>query len=116
MTAAHALMATVSNKSGGTSGAEAVIFAGVVCAGLGFGIVWPLIVVLAGDFFGLENLGVGVDVMSACVCSFFRACSRASRLAIYVSRAWVRKWIGSSSDPSRRKSSQLLLLLLLHIY
>lgn len=75
MTAAHALMASVSNGAEQGSGSgEAVIFAGVVVAGLGFGVVWPLIVVLAGDFFGLENLGANYSFYDGLSSAFGALC------------------------------------------
>jgi len=49
MTTAHALMALASTPGG--------IYAGVAVCGFAFGVVWPLMVVLAGDFFGLKYLG-----------------------------------------------------------
>jgi len=37
------------------------IYAGVLLCGLGFGTVWPLMVVVAGDLFGTEHLGANYN-------------------------------------------------------
>mmetsp|Transcript_43414 Transcript_43414/g.85645 ORF Transcript_43414/g.85645 Transcript_43414/m.85645 type:complete len:241 (-) Transcript_43414:162-884(-) len=49
MAAAHALMASANGPG--------MIYAGVTLCGFGFGAVWPLMVVVAGEFFGQRNLG-----------------------------------------------------------
>jgi len=51
---AHYLMALTPSPAG--------IYAGVGLCGLGFGAIWPMMVVLTGDFFGLENLGANYNL------------------------------------------------------
>jgi len=78
-TFAHAVMATSSTPSG--------IYAGVFLCGLGFGTVWPLMVVVAGDLFGTKHLGANYsfyDGLSA-------ACGSATFVLLLPSFAYDRR-------------------------